>query len=89
MFNIGFDLDNTIVDCHESFKQVSYKKLEDDSVFSLNNRELLRSYIRKNYDDYTWTQIQSEVYGPDYYISKPFSGCIKALENLSLDDRFN
>ena len=88
MFKIGFDLDNTIVNCFKSFKKVSFKNLQDKNICDLKSREKLRNYIRVNFHDKIWTEIQSEVYGPKYYLCPPFKNCIEVLKRLSLNKNY-
>ena len=82
MINIGFDLDNTIVNCFKNFKAVSFRMLKDDRINKFKSREALRSYIRELYNDNTWTEIQANVYGPEYMNSKPFKNTLRVLRNL-------
>ena len=89
MINIGFDLDNTIVNCFENFKAVSFRMLKDDKINKFKSRETLRSYIRELYNDNTWTEIQANVYGPEYLYGKPFKNTLGVLRNLHINKGIN
>lgn len=78
---VGFDIDNTIVDCRETFATIAGSYLGRD--LSALSRAEIRSLVRNLVGDSVWTEIQSEVYGPSYHRCKPFDDCVDVLRDIS------
>ena len=78
---IGFDLDNTIVDCRVAFANAASNILG----FSVHNltREQIRSEIRLKFNDAVWTELQSDVYGEQYKFCRPYVGSLDCISRIS------
>lgn len=91
-FQIGLDLDNTIILYEELFSKVAreLKLLPDNFVFPpsqvCNTKIAIREYVREHapHGDKDWNRIQAQVYGPgiaDAHIAPGFIEFVDAMRS--------
>ena len=75
---IGIDLDNTIINYHNSFK----KYLRERRILLKNiNKEKVKFIANNNSKIKNWTEAQEEIYGK-YIVLQNFLNSLKSLKNL-------
>ena len=77
---IGIDFDNTLVNHDKSFYEKLKKKIKI-SKKKFKNKDDIKNFIIKNFNNKIWTEIQGEVYSClDYSTPNPYSH--KVLEKI-------
>lgn len=79
MFNVAFDLDNTIANYELVFIHISRILKLDLNDFT---KESVKSKIIELYGEAEWTKWQGRIYGPEMDFAKPFEGWQNALQKL-------
>ena len=83
-FNIGIDLDNTILNYEDVYRKLSIKLLNDNSI---TDKDSFKKKIISQYGEDKWTMLQGIVYGSylNYAkFSKGFFEFIKLINNFSV-----
>ena len=78
-WQIGTDLDNTLVDYHELFWRTA-RDLGLLSPSAPREKSAVRELLRREHGDGAWQKVQAEVYGPRLGQARLFAGALPQLE---------